>query len=133
MPVERISKGFRDVSATFQINPINDDLIALKNENAIARSVRNLILTVPGEKPFQPAIGSRVTEMLFENMDKVTANAIRSEIKNTLNNFEPRISLKEVLVEPDFDNNEYNVTINYIIVGIDVDAQQLTFALVPTR
>ena len=133
MPVERISKGFRDVSATFQINPINDDLIALKNENAIARSVRNLILTVPGEKPFQPAIGSRVTEMLFENMDKVTANAIRSEIKNTLNNFEPRISLKEVLVEPDFDNNEYNVTINYIIVGIDVDQQQLTFALVPTR
>ena len=133
MPVERISKGFRDVSATFQINPINDDLIALKNENAIARSVRNLILTVPGEKPFQPAIGSRVTEMLFENMDKVTANAIRSEIKNTLNNFEPRISLKEVLVEPDFDNNEYNVTINYIIVGIDVDTQQLTFALVPTR
>ena len=133
MPVERISKGFRDVSATFHINPINDDLIALKNENAIARSVRNLILTVPGEKPFQPAIGSRVTEMLFENMDKVTANAIRSEIKNTLNNFEPRISLKEVLVEPDFDNNEYNVTINYIIVGIDVDTQQLTFALVPTR
>ena len=133
MPVERISKGFRDISATFQINPINDDLIALKNENAIARSVRNLILTVPGEKPFQPAIGSRVTEMLFENMDKVTANAIRSEIKNTLNNFEPRISLKEVLVEPDFDNNEYNVTINYIIVGIDVDQQQLTFALVPTR
>ena len=60
-------------------------------------------------------------------MDKVTANAIRSEIKNTLNNFEPRISLKEVLVEPDFDNNEYNVTINYIIVGIDVDTQQLTF------
>ena len=133
MPVERISKGFRDISATFQINPINDDLIALKNENAIARSVRNLILTVPGEKPFQPAIGSRVTEMLFENMDKITANAIRSEIKNTLNNFEPRISLKEVLVEPDFDNNEYNVTINYIIVGIDVDTQQLTFALVPTR
>ena len=133
MPVERISKGFRDISATFQINPINDDLIALKNENAIARSVRNLILTVPGEKPFQPAIGSRVTEMLFENMDNVTANAIRSEIKNTLNNFEPRISLKEVLVEPDFDNNEYNVTINYIIVGIDVDTQQLTFALVPTR
>ena len=133
MPVERISKGFRDVSATFQINPINDDLIALKNENAIARSVRNLILTIPGEKPFEPEIGSRVTDMLFENMDKITANAIRSEIRNTLNNYEPRISLKEVTVEPDFDNNEYNVTINYIIVGIDVDQQQLTFALVPTR
>ena len=133
MPVERISKGFRDISATFQINPINDDLITLKNENAIARSVRNLILTIPGDKPFQPEIGSRVSDMLFENMDKITANAIRSEIRNTLNNYEPRISLKEVTVEPDFDNNEYNVTINYIIVGIDVDQQQLTFALVPTR
>lgn len=133
MPVERISKGFRDISATFQVNPINDDLIALKNENAIARSVRNLILTSPGDKPFQPEVGSRVNEMLFEAMDKITANAIRSEIRNTLNNFEPRISLKEVIVEPDYDNNEYNVTINYIIVGIDADQQQLSFALVSTR
>ena len=133
MPVERTGKGFKDISATFQINPVNDDLIALKNENAIARSVRNLILTVPGEKPFEPDIGSRVTDMLFENMDQITANAIRSEIKNTLINNEPRISLKEVLVEPNFDDNEYNVTINYIIVGIDADIQQLSFALVSTR
>ncbi len=133
MPVERTSKAFRDISATFQINPLNDDLIALKNENAIARSVRNLILTIPGDKPFQPEIGSRITEMLFENMDTITSNLIRSEIQNTLNNFEPRISLKEVTVEPNFDDNEYNVTINYLIVGIDVDVQQLSFALVPTR
>ena len=71
--------------------------------------------------------------MLFENMDTITSNVIRSEIQNTLNNFEPRISLKEVNVEPNFDDNEYNVTINYLIVGIDVDVQQLSFALVPTR
>ena len=133
MPVERTSKAFRDISATFQINPLNDDLIALKNENAIARSIRNLIMTIPGDKPFQPEIGSRITEMLFENMDTITSNVIRSEIQNTLNNFEPRISLKEVNVEPNFDDNEYNVTINYLIVGIDVDVQQLSFALVPTR
>ena len=133
MPVERTSKGFKDISATFQINPVNDDLIALKNENAIARSVRNLILTIPGEKPFEPDIGSRVSDMLFENMDQITANAIRGEIKNTLVNNEPRISLKEVMVKPDFDNNTYDVTINYIIVGIDVDVQQLSFALVSTR
>ena len=133
MPVERTSKGFKDISATFQINPVNDDLIALKNENAIARSVRNLILTIPGEKPFEPGIGSRVSDMLFENMDQITANAIRGEIKNTLVNNEPRISLKEVMVKPDFDNNTYDVTINYIIVGIDVDVQQLSFALVSTR
>lgn len=133
MPVERTSKGFKDISATFQINPINDDLIAVKNENAIARSVRNLILTNPGEKPFNLDIGSKVNQLLFEVMDKVTASLIRSEIENTLNNYEPRISLKEVLVEPDFDNNTYHVTINYIIIGIDVDVQQLSFALVPTR
>ena len=133
MPVERTSKGFKDISATFQINPVNDDLIALKNENAIARSVRNLILTIPGEKPFEPDIGSRVSDMLFENMDQITANAIRGEIKNTLANNEPRISLKEVMVKPDFDTNTYDVTINYIIVGIDVDVQQLSFALVSTR
>ena len=75
--VERTSKGLETLVLTFQINPINDDLIALKNENAIARSVRNLILTVPGDKPFQPEVGSRVSEMLFESMDKITANAIR--------------------------------------------------------
>lgn len=133
MPVERISKAFKDISATFQVNPISDDLIALLNENAIARSVRNLILTVPGEKPFEPDVGSRVTDMLFENMDKLTANAIKSEIVNTIKSYEPRVSLKDVTVDADFDSNQYDVMVNYIIVGIDADIQQLSFALVPTR
>ncbi len=133
MPVERTSKAFKDISATFQVNPISNDLIALLNENAIARSVRNLILTVPGEKPFEPDVGSRVTDMLFENMDRLTANAIKSEIENTIKSYEPRVSLKDVTVDADFDSNQYDVMVNYIIVGIDADIQQLSFALVPTR
>lgn len=133
MPLERVSKGFKDISATFQISPINSDLISLKNANAIARSVRNLVFTVPGDKPFQPTVGSRVSELLFENFDKLTATSIRSEIENTINQYEPRVKLNEVIVEPDFDSYEFNVTIKYFIVGIDIPVQQLTFILEPTR
>lgn len=133
MPLERVSKGFKDISATFQISPINSDLISLKNANAIARSIRNLVFTLPGDKPFQPTVGSRVSELLFENFDKLTATSIRSEIENTINNYEPRVRLNEVIVEPNFDNYEFNVTIKYFIVGIDIPVQQLTFILEPTR
>ena len=133
MPLERVSKGFKDISATFQISPINSDLISLKNANAIARSVRNLVFTQPGDKPFQPTVGSRVSELLFENFDKLTATSIRSEIENTINQYEPRVKLNEVIVEPDFDSYEFNVIIKYFIVGIDIPVQQLTFILEPTR
>jgi phage baseplate assembly protein W len=133
VPLERVSKGFKDISATFQISPINSDLISLKNANAIARSVRNLVFTRPGDKPFQPTVGSRVSELLFENFDKLTATSIRSEIENTINQYEPRVKLNEVIVEPDFDSYEFNVTIKYFIVGIDIPVQQLTFILEPTR
>jgi phage baseplate assembly protein W len=133
VPVQRISKGFKDLSASFQANPLNTDLIALKNENAIARSIRNLVLTVPGERPFQPVLGSNVSNLLFDNMDKLTASAIRSEIETTIENFEPRVEVDEITVEPNYDNNEFNVTVQYFIVGIDVPPQQLSFALQPAR
>ncbi|AYR01741.1 baseplate wedge subunit [Synechococcus phage S-B05] len=133
MPVQRISKAFKDVSATFQVNPINSDVIILRNENAIARSIRNLVFTIPGEKPFEPTIGSNVTNLLFENLDFLTASSIRSEIENTINNFEPRVRLREVEVNPNFDNNAFDVVIRYDIIGIDVAPQQLSFALQPTR
>ena len=77
MPVQRVSKQFKDISASFQINPLNRDLIQLKNANAIARSIRNLIMTVPGERPFNPVLGSQVTSLLFENLDKLTASSIK--------------------------------------------------------
>ena len=133
MPVQRVSKSFKDVSATFQINPLNRDLIALNNSYAIARSIRNLIMTVPGDRPFNPVLGSQVTNLLFENLDKLTALTIKSEIVNTIENFEPRVRLNEVNVKSQPDQNQFDVKIQYYIVGIDVPLQELTFALEPTR
>ena len=133
MPVERLSRGFKDLSASFQTNPLSNDLIALKNESAIARSVRNLVLTGQGERPFQPVLGTGVSRLLFENMDKLTASAIRSEIRTTIENYEPRVEINEILVEPDFEGNAFHVTLQYFIIGMDVPEQELTFALEPTR
>jgi phage baseplate assembly protein W len=118
---------------SFQINPINSDLIALKNESAIARSIRNLIFTLPGERFFNQNLGSQISRSLFENIDEISASVIKDEISNTINNYEPRVRLLNVIVSPDYDNNNFNVTINYLIVGIDALPQQLSFALQPTR
>lgn len=133
MPVQRISRGFKDLSASFQTNPLSNDLIALKNESAIARSVRNLVLTGQGERPFQPVLGTGVSRLLFENMDKLTASAIRSELRTTIENYEPRVEINEIIVEPDFERNAMDVTLQYFIIGMDVPEQELTFALEPTR
>ena len=133
MPVQRRSIGFKDLSASFQNNPLSNDLIGLKNENAIARSVRNLVQTIQGERPFQPVLGSNVQNLLFDNMDKLTASAIKQEIINTIENYEPRVEMGEVTVEPNYDNNEFQVSVQYYIVGIDVPEQELSFVLESTR
>ena len=133
MPVERLSRGFKDLSASFQTNPLSNDLIALKNESAIARSVRNLVLTGQGERPFQPVLGTGVSRLLFDNMDKLTASAIRSELRTTIENYEPRVEINEIKVEADFERNAFDVTLQYFIIGMDVPEQELTFALEPTR
>jgi len=133
VPLERISQGFKDISMTFQSNPLTGDLIALKNENAIARSVKNIVLTVPGEKPFDPRFGSRITNLLFENVDDITAINIETEIKNSIETYEPRVKLTSVVVQADIDGNSFDVTITYDIIGADIPAQQLEFVLQPTR
>ena len=133
MPIERTSRDFKDLSMSFLTNPLNYDLIALKNETAISRSVRNLIFTANGERLFNQNIGSRVSRFLFENLDDTTAIALRDEIEYTIVNFEPRFDWIEVNIAPNYDMNEFNVTIIYSIVGINVPAQQLSFALEPTR
>ena len=133
MPVQRLSRGFKDLSASFQTNPLSNDLIALKNESAIARSVRNLVLTIQGERPFQPVLGTGVSRLLFDNMDKLTASAIRSELRTTIENYEPRVEINEIIVEADFERNAFDVTLQYFIIGMDVPEQELTFALEPTR
>ena len=133
MPVERISKNFKDIGSAFQIDPLSNDLLAIKNETAIARSVRNLIFTLQGERFFNQDLGSRVSRALFENIDRISASVIEDEIRNTIDNFEPRVRLIDVSVTPDYSNNEFNVTLSYDIVGIDVLPQQLSFALQQTR
>ena len=133
MPLERVSQGFKDISMTFQANPLNQDVIVLKNENAIARSVRNIVFTVPGEKFFQENFGSRISESLFENIDEVSALEIKDEITESINRFEPRVRLISVDAIPDYQGNAFNVLIVYEIIGIDTPAQQLEFVLQSTR
>ena len=133
MPLERVKQEFKDVSMSFKVNPLNDDLIALKNSSAIARSIRNIVFTRPGEKFFNPNFGSRVSESLFENVDNSSAIVIRDEIRNSIKNFEPRVKLLNVFVRPNSQFNEMHVTIEYEIIGIDVPPQQLEFVLLPTR
>jgi len=133
VPVQRISRSFKDISMSFKVNPLTDDLIAIKNQTAIARSIRNLVLTAPGERFFNNDVGSRVNELLFENMDDLTASSIQSEIENTIQNYEPRVNLLTTKVSANPDSYEFDVIITYEIVGIDAQAQQLSFALQPTR
>ena len=133
MPVERISRGFKDISMSFEVNPINEDLITVKNNTAIARSIRNLVLTTPGERFFNEDLGSRVSEVLFDNLDEISASSIRDEIEETIIKFEPRVKLKDVLVKPNYDSNEFDVTVIYDVIGIEALPQQLNFALQSTR
>ena len=133
MPQERASRKFKDLSMSFKTNPLNDDLIGLKNTSAIARSLKNIVFTQPGEKFFNPDFGSRISESLFENVDNVSALAIEDEIRNSIINFEPRVNLLNVSVNPNIDDNEMNVVIQYEVTGIDVPPQQLEFVLLPTR
>ena len=133
MPTQRVSKSFKDLSMSFKFYPLSGDLIALKNENAIARAVRNIVLTTPGEKFFDPDFGSSMGEILFENVDEITAVSIEDEIKSSLKNYEPRVELIDVNVDPNFDENQFDVIISYRIVGIDIPPSQLEFALLPSR
>jgi hypothetical protein len=133
VPVERVTKGFKDISASFQVNPLNFDLIGLKNESAIARSIRNLVMTQRGDRPFAPTLGSGAYGLLFETVDDMTASVIRDEIIQVIETYEPRVDLIDVDVISIPDENAMNVRVQYLIVGIDTPTQQLTFALQPTR
>ena len=118
---------------TFQRNPLNQDLLVLKNESAIARSIRNIVFTIPGEKFFDQTFGSRITRSLFENIDDISAIKIADEISESINRYEPRVSLISVKVYPNYDLNAFDALILYDVIGADVPAQELQFVLQPTR
>ena len=133
MPIERVSQGFKDISMTFQSNPLNSDLIAIKNDNAIARSLRNIVFTTPGEKFFNESIGSRITESLFDNIDEITSSVIVDEITESINRYEPRVKLDKVKAYPDYENNGFDVIITYDVVGTEIPTQELQFVLQSSR
>ena len=133
MPIERVSQGFKDISMTFQSNPLNDDLIVLKNGNAIARSLRNIVFTLPGEKFFDEPFGSRITESLFDNIDDITASIIVDEIRQSITNYEPRVKLEDVKAYPDYENNGFDVIIKYDVIGAEIPRQELQFVLQSSR
>ncbi len=133
MPLDRTSIGFRDISLTLKRNPLTRDLVILKNEYAISRAVQNLVFTIQGEKPFDPDFGCAVNRLLFENISFFTAKSLQDEIEIVIKENEPRVELELVKVVPNYDLGQMDVTIKYFIVGIDAQAQQLQFVLLPSR
>lgn len=114
------SRSFKDFSVGFSKNALTDDLSVVTNENSIKQAVKNLILTTPGEKPFQPLVGSSVNELLFEPLDGFTVDALRDEIINTIIQFEPRVQIQNVDVTPIYEGNKLNVSIEYKVVGMPI-------------
>ena len=111
------SPDYSDLDLDFLPHPVTKQLVPKTGEDAIKRAVRNLIFTNFYERRFQPYIGSGVSQLLFENMDPITLINLKDAITVTINNFETRIRLEDVAVEPDYDRNGFNVTITYIILN----------------
>ena len=133
MPLENISRGFKDISLSFLRHPVTNDIGFLKNEDAIKRSVVNLVRTRVGERFFNSLLGSNVENYFFELADSGIVDPLQEEIKTVLSNFEPRVVVRNVNVAVYPDDNELDVTITYDIVGLAVPTQALNFILQPTR
>ena len=118
---------FKDLSITFKKHPVTNDLVTVKDNSAVAQSIKGLLLTRKGERPFQPDLGSGLQDLLFEPMDYGTSALIKKEITETLAKFEPRVVVTNLICFPDYDNNGYTVELQYRIrgredrpVGIDI-------------
>ena len=133
MAVSRVSRAFKDINLSFEPHPVTKDLQILRNENAIRRSVRNLVETIPTERFFNSLLGSEVRSSLFEFVDYGTASIIEDQILTTIENFEPRVANVQVEVEPLPDDNTFNVTVIFDIIGQDFPTQEFTFILEATR
>ena len=135
MPIirQRQSRAFKDISLSFKRHPVTNDILALTNEDAIKRSVRNLVETINEERFFNPLIGSRVRESLFEVPDNTIRATLKSQIENSILNFEPRVNLTDVIINHPNDTNDLEVTVAYDIIGQEATPQEITFILQPTR
>ena len=124
---------FKDLSITFKKHPVTNDLVTVKDKTAISQSIKSLLLTRRGERPFQPDLGSGLQDLLFEPMDYGSAALIKKEIRETLNRFEPRISITKLMCYPDLMNNGYDVELEYKIIGREDRAVALDIFLERTR
>jgi len=131
--VASVSRSFRDISLSFKRHPVTNDLIAIKNEDAIKRSVQNIVLTIIGEKPFEPIFGTNINSSLFELNTSIEAIGIREQIRSAITNFEPRVDNLEVAVTVDADSNDMYATVQYDIVGLPVPTQTVDVILFPAR
>jgi phage baseplate assembly protein W len=133
MAVTRISRSFKDISLSFEPHPVTKDLPVIKNQNAIIRSIRNLVETIPSERFFNPNFGSNVRSSLFEFVDYASSSVIEDQIKNTIQNYEFRVENVSVQVYPEPDTNNFEVTVIFDIIGQEFPTQQFTFILEATR
>ena len=124
---------FKDLSVTFKKHPVSDDLVQVKDKAAIVQAITALLLTRKGERPFQPQLGCGIQNVLFEPLDYGSAGIIRSEIRDVLNRYEPRISVDSIRCTPDELNNGYEVEMSYTIVGRDDAPVAVEFFLERTR
>tara|TARA_R100000742_G_C4277042_1_gene98585 strand:+ start:437 stop:838 length:402 start_codon:yes stop_codon:yes gene_type:complete len=133
MAIKRVSRAFKDISLSFKPHPVTNDLQILKNADAIRRSVRNIVQTIPTERFFSPLLGSDVHKSLFEFVDFGTASTIKQQIAIALDNYEPRIENVDVGVDPNSDSNTFNITVLFDIVGQEFPTQEYSFILEATR
>ena len=127
------SRAFKDINLSFKRHPVTNDVVTIRNEDAIKRSVKNIIFTILGEKPFIPLFGSVINESLFDLNTNLSEIRITDEIKSSLLNYEPRIDNIEVTVQVAPDRNELNCTVQYDIVGLPAPAQEVDVLLFPAR
>ena len=127
------SRAFKDINLSFKRHPVTNDVVTIRDEDAIKRSVRNIIFTILGEKPFEPNFGSVINDTLFDLSTNLNEIRISDEIKQSLLNYEPRIDNIEVTVSVYPDSNELNCTVQYDIVGIPAPTQEVDVLLFPAR
>ena len=133
MAIQRISRAFKDISLSIEPHPVTKDLPILKNERAITRSIRNLVETIPTERFFNSLIGSDVRSSLFEFVDYGTASVVQNQIETAIENYEPRVNNVQVSVDPQPDNNSFEVTVVFDIIGQEFPTQEYSFLLEATR
>ena len=127
------SRAFKDINLSFKRHPVTNDVVTIRDEDAIKRSVRNIIFTILGEKPFEPDFGSTINESLFDLSTSLNEVRIADDITHSLRRYEPRISDINVTVSLYPDSNEMNATVQYEIVGLPTPPQEVEVLLFPAR